>query len=131
MERDDSSVPSSLADLAALGMLFHEHRPKLLAMLRRRIDPALVVRADPEDILGEAFLMARRKWADFQRQSALSPYAWLYRIALDCLIEAWRRENRDCRDLHKDMPLPEESSVCLGLGLVQTGATPSQELAGR
>src|SRR5438552_17586548 len=111
--RDESSLPSTIADMAALGQLFEEHRPKLLAMVQKRLDPALSARIDAEDILSEAFLEARRKWKTFKKQSAMTPYAWLYRIVLDRYIEVWRRENRGRRDLDRDMPWPERSSVQL------------------
>src|SRR5262249_51915503 len=94
MDREDPSLPSSVADMARLGKLYEEHQPRLLAMIRRRLDPALAARISPEDVLSNAFLKARRKWAAFNAQSALTPYAWLYRIVRDSLIEAWRRENR-------------------------------------
>src|SRR5713226_7639927 len=91
MNREDSSFPASVTDMAMLGKLFEQHQPKLLAMVQRRLDPALAARISPEDILSDAFLEARRKWTAFQAQSALSPYAWLYQIVKDSLIEAWRR----------------------------------------
>ena len=91
-------MPSSVADWAALGQLLEDHRLRLLATLRRRLDPKLNPRLDAEEILSEAFLLARRRWAAFQAQSEMKPYPWLYRIALDCLIEAWRRETRGPRD---------------------------------
>ena len=56
--------------------------------------PGLAVRIDAEEVLTEAFLEARRKWAQFQGRSGLTPYAWLYGIVHDCLIEAWRRQTR-------------------------------------
>ncbi len=123
-------MPPSITDLALLGRLFEEHRPQLLAMVQRRMDPALAARVGAEDILGEAFLQARRRWGRFRQQTELTAYAWLYRITLDCLIEAWRRETRAGRDLHRQMPWPEASSVQLGLGLVCPGTSPS-ERAGR
>jgi RNA polymerase sigma-70 factor, ECF subfamily len=129
MRRDESSLYASVADMAALGSVFEEHRRKLLAMLGRRIDPALAGRIDPEAILGDAFVQARRKWADFKEQSALTPYAWLYRIVLDCLIEAWRRESRACRDYRRTVPLPEGTSVQSILGLVSPRTSPSSALA--
>ena len=43
MARADSSLPSSLTDLAVLGKLWVEYAPKLLTMVRRRIDPTLAV----------------------------------------------------------------------------------------
>jgi RNA polymerase sigma-70 factor (ECF subfamily) len=121
----ESSHFSSVADLARLAQLLEEYRPQLLVMLMRRLDPRLARRVDAEDILTEAFLQARRRWAEF-RQSDRAAYPWLYRITLDCLIEAWRREARQCRDLEAEVPWPEESSVQLGLGLVQPGTSPTQ-----
>jgi len=129
MMRDESSLPSTIADMAALGQLFGEHRPKLLAMVQKRLDPALSARIDAEDILSEAFLEARRKWNSFKKQSAMTPYAWLYRIVLDRLIEAWRRETRARRDAKQEMPWPERSSVQMGLGLVNPGTSPSEAAA--
>src|SRR5438093_7827930 len=128
MKRDSNS--DSVADMADLGRLLEEHRSKLLAVVRRRLDPALARRISPEDILSDAFLQARRKFSAFNEQHTMSAYAWLYRIVMDCLIEAWRHESRDCRDPHHEMPWPERSSVQLGLNLVGTGTSPSKA-AGR
>jgi RNA polymerase sigma-70 factor (ECF subfamily) len=129
MKRDAPDSSWSFADLAALGQLFEEHRPRLLAMIERRIDPALAARVAPEEILNEAFLQARRQWPRFKSQSSLSPYAWLHRAARDCLIEAWRRETRARRDLRAEMPWPEASSVQLIAGLVHSGTSPSAAVA--
>jgi len=94
------------------------------------MDPALAARVGADDVLNEAFLVARGRWSRFREQTDLTAYAWLYRITLDCLIEAWRRETRAGRDLHRQMPWPEASSVQLGLGLINPGTSPS-EAAGR
>src|ERR1700752_313886 len=97
MNSEESLPAPSIADIAILGKLFEEHQPRLLAMLERRLDPKLAPRVSAEDILNNAFLEARRKWNGFKSQSVLTPYAWLYRIALDCLIEVCRREYRALR----------------------------------
>src|SRR2546428_14043063 len=123
MAVDHSSLPSSLAEMAALGQLFDAHRPRLLAMLERRIDPRLKVRLDAQEVLSEAFLLAGRKWADFKTHSQISPYAWLYRLALDCLLEAWRRQARARRDLRQELAMPQGSSLPPRRGLLQYRAS--------
>ena len=122
--KEDKSL--TVADMAALGKLFEEHRTKLLAMLSRRIDPGLAVRLAPDDILSDAFLEAGRKWNAFKDQSGFTSYSWLYRIVLDCMLQAWRRESRGKRDVRRDMPWPERSSMQLGMLLVSPGTAPSE-----
>src|SRR3712207_5046027 len=124
MSQDDSRPPSTVADLAILGRLLEEHRPKLVAMVRRRLDPALAARIDAEDVVNDAFFLARRRWPTFREGSAASTYAWLYRIVRDCLVEAWRHETRKGRDPRGEMPWPEASSLQLGIGLVSPGTSP-------
>src|SRR5690242_16499557 len=121
MRHTESSPPSSLPEPALLGALLEEHRPRLLAMIKRRLAPALAARLSPEDVLNEAFLHAQRRWRHFEARATLSPYAWLYRIVLDRVIETWRQETRARRDARRDLPWPEESSLQLGLGLVNPG----------
>jgi RNA polymerase sigma-70 factor (ECF subfamily) len=120
---------ASLADLADLARLMEEHRPRLLAMVRRRLDPRLAVRLDAEAIIAEAFLVAGRRWDAFCRHDGLDVYSWLYGLVRDCLIEAWRKASRDCRDCRRDLPWPEESSVQLVLGCVQSGDGPGTQVA--
>jgi RNA polymerase sigma-70 factor (ECF subfamily) len=122
-------MSSSVADLATLGKLLEEHRPRLVAMIERRLDPALRARVSPDDVFQEAALLAQRHYAHFQADGRMTPYAWLYRLALDALLEAWRRHNRSPRAVGRDLPLPEQSSVQLGLGLVHTGTSPSSAAA--
>src|SRR5262245_47033758 len=109
----------SLGEFSALAALFQEHRARLLSMLQRRNDPSRATRVGPADVLNASFLIAQRGWAT--RPPEVSPYAWLYGIARDCLIEAWRRETRGPRDLRRDEPWPERTSAQLGLGLVDRG----------
>src|SRR4051794_25956559 len=106
-----------VGDLAEPTRLFQDYRPRLLGMLRRRIDPVLLARIDAEDVLHDTYVEAQRRWPEFAR-SGTTPFAWLYRIAKDCLIEAWRHETRAMRDVRKGLPWPDESSVQFGLTLV-------------
>ncbi|HEV3081936.1 MAG TPA: sigma-70 family RNA polymerase sigma factor [Gemmataceae bacterium] len=124
----DKFAASSVVDMVVLGQLLEEYRPRLLAMVRRRLDPALASRVDAEEIVNDGFFLAQRKWPRFKEQNALSPYAWLYGIVRDCLIETWRRETRGLRDARKNQPWPQESSEQLGLGLVAAGTSPSEAI---
>jgi RNA polymerase sigma-70 factor (subfamily 1) len=117
-------APTSVADLGELGRLWDEHRGRLLAMLERRLDPALRQRVGAEEILQSAFLDAAREWAVYQRGSPMKPYAWLYRLALDRLIEEYRRHARPGRDLKRDLPWPDDSSAVLGTQLADGGTGP-------
>ena len=122
-------MPSSVADLATLGKLLEEHRARLVAMIERRLDPGLRARVSPDDIFQDASVLAQRDYARFKTDGRMTAYAWLYRLALDAVLEAWRRHNRSPRDVGRDVPLPEHSSIQLGLGLIHTGTSPSSAVA--
>jgi RNA polymerase sigma-70 factor (ECF subfamily) len=115
--------------MAELARLLEEHGPRLSAMVRRRLDPVLAPRLSAEDILSDAFLQARRKWNSFHDNDGMTPYAWLYRIVMDCLIEAWRRENRARRSPDREIPWPDRSSVQLAFSLMSPGTSPSSAAA--
>jgi RNA polymerase sigma-70 factor (ECF subfamily) len=125
----ETSFPGPLSDLARLGQQFEQHRPRLLAMVRRRLAHALARRIDPEDVLGEAFLQAQKRLTAFKKEQGLSVYAWLYCVTLDCVLEVWRRETRQRRDPQAEIPWPDRSSIQLGLGLVHPGTSPTEAAA--
>jgi RNA polymerase sigma-70 factor (ECF subfamily) len=124
----EGEEPLSVADVAALTKMFEEHRSRLLAMLQSRIDPAMGARVTAEDILHEAFFLARRRWHRFAA-SGMTPYSWLYRLAMDSLIEVWRREHRDARDPRRQIPWPDRSSAQQVLKLIDSATTPSAAFA--
>jgi RNA polymerase sigma-70 factor, ECF subfamily len=108
--------------------MFEEHRSKLLIMLQSRIDPAMEARFSAEDVLHEAFFLARKRWHRFGA-SRMRPYPWLYRLAMDTLIEIWRRQNCDVRDPHREIPWPDRSSAQQVLKLIDSATTPSEAFA--
>ena len=124
--REDAGE-STLADLATLGSLFDRYQSRLLEMLRRRIDPALSARLDADDLLSDTFVLAKQKWADFKSHGTMREYPWLYRMALDCLIEAWRKNTRARRNIDAQVPWPSHSSIQLGLSLVHHDDGPATE----
>ncbi len=122
-------MPTDFPEMDALAKLLDEHGPRLLAMVKRRIDGALTTRISAETILSDAFLAARDKWHRYETHGAHSPFAWLYRIVLDCLIEQWRHHTRGVRNVRLEMPWPDQSSVQMALRLVDSGTSPSQAMA--
>jgi DNA-directed RNA polymerase specialized sigma24 family protein len=140
MQPTPDRAPLPAAPFNLLGELLEEHRPRLLAVVRRRLDPALSPRLDAEEVLQEGsrtescavsppnkdlrrmcerfhapsqevFLRARDRWAAFRERPAVTPYAWLYGLTRDCLIEAWRREAREGRALRSEVPWPPWTPV--------------------
>ena len=118
----------SVADVAALTKMFEEHRARLLAMLQSRIDPTMGARVSAEDVLHETFFLARRRWHRFAA-SGMTPYSWLYRLAMDTLIESWRRQSCDGRDPRREIPWPDRSSDQQVLKLIESATTPSEAFA--
>jgi RNA polymerase sigma-70 factor (ECF subfamily) len=120
--------PVDVADLAKLAQMFEEHQPKLLTMIQRRSDRGLSARRDPEDILSDAYVKAQARWKDFP-QSGMTPYAWLYRIALDCLLDDHDFQTRQRRSPRAETHWPDRSSRQIVLGLVSRLTSPSEALA--
>lgn len=114
---------SSPSELAELIRQFESSRDRLLAMLDRRIDRGIASRQGAEDVLQEVYLKARRRWPGFAA-TKMTAHAWLYRVAMDTLIEVWRKEHREARDPGREMPWPDRSSVQLGLNLIGNGTRP-------
>ncbi len=128
MGPEKGGEPLSVADVAGLAKMFEEHRSRLLAMLQSRIDPAMRARLDAEDVLHETFLLAQRRWHRFA-SSEMSPYPWFYGLAIDSLIEAWRRQNCDRRDPRREIRWPDRSSAQQAHNLIDSATTPSEAFA--
>ncbi len=112
-----------------LRQIWEQHQPRLLAMVRWRIDPALEVRIDAEAVIAEAYLDSCRKWPAYCMNRKLSTYAWLYGIVKDRLIEEWRKASRSMRDLRREAPLPSDDLALITAGLLGTSTSPSSAAA--
>lgn len=112
-----------------LESLFQQHGPRLRAWLVRRLPASLSRRLGPDDILQEAFLLARTKFSSYCRAPVLAPYPWLLRVVRDCYLRQWEKHTRECRNHLHDLAWPEGSSLQLGLGLIAGGPSPSDGAA--
>lgn len=118
--RTEEDMPLTLADEAELARAFQSYRPRLMALIQRRIDGKLTARIDVEGVLQEAFLRARRKWPGYDPRNDL--YGWLYGIVRDRLIETIRSLTGPTRDAGRDIPWPEDSTAKM-LDLVVSART--------
>lgn len=120
---------NSVGELVTTESLFECYRSRLTAAIGRRMDPRVVRRIDAEAIVNRAIGDAIRRWDAEQAERHSSRYAWLYRIALDCLIEEHRRETRQKRDVLRDLPIPDSSSLLIGRNFAASQTSPSQHVA--
>lgn len=119
----DPKTPGSVFEMAELGALFDAHGRRLTAIVRRRLDAAAGGRMDPDGIVADAFADAARGWAAYRAARTPDPFVWLYRLAIDRLIDEWRKNVRPKRDMRRDVPWPSHPSVDFGLRADQTGVS--------
>ena len=73
--------------------LYAEAAPALYAWAELRIRPPLRARLDPQDLLQEVWLRARRAFAGFDPRTSFR--AWAFRIGKNVLLEALRASQRE------------------------------------
>ena len=112
--------------MAELGSLFETHWNRLVAIVRRRVDPTLGVVLDAEEVVNAAFLDARRRWVTYRDERKVSPFVWLFRIVNDRVVEDWRTATRQKRNIRRNVPWPDRASVELGLRLLAPDTSPTQ-----
>jgi RNA polymerase sigma-70 factor, ECF subfamily len=136
LETTEESLLSRLrqGDRDVLGELFGLHRERLWRLVRFRMDPRLLVRMDPDDVLQEAFLDGSRRIESFLSQPGASLFIWLRLLVMQTLCDMHRHHvGAQMRDARRDVPLdPQDgsrTSVCLAMLLAGTITSPSQAAA--
>ena len=126
LERVRAGVPQ------ALDRLMDQHRPYLQQLVQLRLDPRVRSRVDPADVVQEAFLEAVRRMSEYLKRPPMPFRLWLRQIAVDRLLMA-RRQHVDAarRTVHRDVPLPDRSSVQLAQQMLASDPSPSQQLSKR
>jgi RNA polymerase sigma-70 factor (ECF subfamily) len=77
-------------DEGALAVLVERHRERLERMVRLRIDRRLQGRVDPADVVQEAYLTVRGKFAQYMADPHLSFFLWLRLEVGQKLLEVHR-----------------------------------------
>jgi RNA polymerase sigma-70 factor (ECF subfamily) len=112
----------------ALGQLWEHCRAYLLLVARKRLDPLLLGKICPSDLVQETFLEAQRDFAQFHGTSEEELLAWLTRILLNNLANASRRYlGTEMRNVRREMQLPAGA----GGDVAQDAAGPSQKVMAR
>lgn len=124
LSRESSSPPPK--EFAALQRLLEEHRHRLVAVVRRRMDPSWPADFEPDDVVQEAYLRALQRWEQVRSRPDFLPFPWLYQLVNDCLRDHWRHQGQACRDVHLRQAWPDSSSVQVCLSLVGEGTSPSE-----
>ena len=119
-------------DREAADRLFERHRPWLLEMVRRRMDPRLSARIDPSDVVQEAQMEASRRLPDYLDRQPMPFRLWLRKTALERLYNL-RRDHVEAarRTLSRESSLPDCSSLELAQRLAASDASPPRQLAKR
>jgi RNA polymerase sigma-70 factor (ECF subfamily) len=86
-----------LLDLVAQGessaaaVLMTRHTERLRRMVHLRLDPRLIARLDPSDVVQDTLAEAHKRLPAYVQKRAIAFYPWLRSIAWDKLIEMKRR----------------------------------------
>ena len=135
MTRQPDDVGSLIArakagDAAALGMLLETFRPYLALLARLQIGRRLQGKADPADLVQEAFLEAHRDFPGFRGTSERELMAWLRQILARNLANLARRYlGTRGRDVRLERNLADElaeSSRVLEHGLASPQSSPRE-----
>jgi RNA polymerase sigma-70 factor, ECF subfamily len=114
---------------AALGTLLERHRAYLHLLARLEVGRRLQGKADPADLVQDAFAEAARQFAVFRGSTGRELTAWLRRILAGCLaLFARRYLGTHARDVRLEQPLDDaldHSSRLFAAGVVDRGSSPS------
>jgi RNA polymerase sigma-70 factor (ECF subfamily) len=114
---------------AAFEQLLERHRPRLLASVRRRLNPKLLRRIDPSDVVQETHLEVLRRRDDYLERQPMPFSLWLLKTAHQRVLRIERDHLRTAkRAIDRELPLPDESTMALAQRFVADGTSPSRQL---
>jgi RNA polymerase sigma-70 factor (ECF subfamily) len=108
----------------ALGRMWQHYRPRLLKLVRLRMDRRLQGRLDADDVLQEAFVDFAARIEDYLRQPDMPPFLWL-RLLTGQRLQLLHRHHlgTQMRDAGREVslhrgPMPQATSVSLAAQLL-------------
>ncbi len=118
---------------AELAVLFEQSRPRLERLVEFRLHPALRGRVDTADVLQEAFLAISARFSSFLESPNVSPFVWMRRLTLQCIVDTHRYHFRQKRNIGKEVKLTlpardDETSLSIAHALFDPRMSPSKAL---
>jgi len=110
-------------DAEAVNRLMERHRTTLCRMVQSRLNREIGRRVDASDIVQETLIEAHRRLTDYLSNPRLPFHVWLRQLAKDRLVDAYRRQSADKRDIGRERPLHGDRS-----SLNPAAQIPDQEL---
>lgn len=95
----------------AVDRLMDRHRDSLHRMIRCRLNPGVAGRVDASDIVQEALLTASRRLTEYLQNPRMPFHAWLRQLARDRLVDAYRHELAEKRNVAREQRAPEGDSA--------------------
>ncbi len=92
-------------DHDALAQLFSKYRDRLERMVGFRLDPRLLGRVDPADVVQEAYIEVARRVDDFLKDPTVSLFVWLRQITWQTLLNVHRRHLGQKRNAAQEVSL--------------------------
>jgi RNA polymerase sigma-70 factor (ECF subfamily) len=136
--RPDSATTSDLLEEAgrgarqALDRLLDRHRRELHAFVDYHLDPRLLARVDPSDVVQDTQLEVVRRLDDFLRRRPMPFHLWIRKTAYQRMLNLQRDHcRRGRRALDKEVRLPDRSALLLASPFVKGCPSPSQLAAAR
>jgi RNA polymerase sigma-70 factor (ECF subfamily) len=127
---DSESGPSSsfadrlqkarAGDQTVLNQLLGDCRSFLKKQIEHLLGGKLGARADSSDVVQESLLAGLRGFEDFRGQTEEELRAWLEAIARREVLNSFRHEHQQCRDVRKQQNLPLDANGGAGLAVGQS-----------
>jgi RNA polymerase sigma-70 factor (ECF subfamily) len=113
IEPDDAALEEALrgGDDTVVGTLFENHRARLTRMVGFRLDPRLVGRIDPEDVLQETFIEAEKRLQAYRDDDKLF-LVWIRLITQQTMIDLHRKHlGAKMRTAGKEVSAPQSGAM--------------------
>src|SRR4051794_35566418 len=97
---------ASQGDPERFGAILEAYRPRLRRMVALRLDPRLLGRIDPSDVIQEAYLEASARLAEYLQKPVMPFFLWLRFLADQKVVTLHRHHlGTQMRDVGREVSL--------------------------